>query len=89
MISSNDLSFLILLVMYLSDLLKDYNNLVKLFEKSLKQKNKNIAFLLLNHVKEPRLLYRYANTFHEKLPFQAESIVLKDRLFRYLYLNLF
>ena len=80
---------MILLVMYLSDLLKDYNNLVKLFEKSLKQKNRNIAFLFLNHIKEPRLLYRYANTFHEKLPHQVESIVLNDRLFRYLYLTLF
>lgn len=74
--------------MILSDLLKDYNNLVKLFEKSLNQKNRNIAFLFLNRIKEPRLLYRYAKTFHEKLPSQAESIVLNDRLFRYLYLSI-
>jgi hypothetical protein len=74
--------------MYISDLLKDYNNLIKLFENSLKQKNKNIAFLLLKRIKEPRLLYKYANTFQEKLPPQAELIVLKDRLFGYLYLTL-
>jgi len=88
MISSDNLSFLILLIMHLSDLLKDYNNLIKVFEKSLKQKDKKIAFLLLNHIKEPRLLYRYANIFHEKLPPQAESIVLNSRLFSYLYSTL-
>jgi len=73
--------------MRISDLLKDNNNIIKVFEKALIEKNKKIASALLSNIKEPRLLYRYFVTFRKRLPPKIESFLLQEPLFGHLYVK--
>ncbi|MEM3509400.1 MAG: hypothetical protein QXL51_00665 [Candidatus Aenigmatarchaeota archaeon] len=72
--------------MNISDLLKDPQKLEEIFEKALKERNKELAHLLIPYIKDLYLIYEYARKIVEgKVDDELENIIAQDPEYSFYY----
>jgi hypothetical protein len=71
--------------MNIEELIKNPRKLEDVFENVVDAGNKKLADLLVPYIKDPYLIFRYAQLVEDKVSSELEDIIAQDHFYSYLY----